>query len=185
MQKFVGEFDPAVVVMDPISDLVRLGSGDRRVRTADPAGRLPQGQGGDSALHEPELPRRGAAGRSADGVARRHVAASSRRWRATASTTGSCTSSSPAGWPTPTRSASSCSPDQGIELADVYVGPQGVLTGSARQAQEAKERLDGAAGLEELEHRRVNLARRREAVEAQTRRCGESSLTRPTSWSAC
>ena len=56
--------------------------------------------------------------------------------------------------------------DQGIELADVYVGPQGVLTGSARQAQEAKERLDGAAGLDELEHRRVILARRREAVEA-------------------
>src|SRR6185437_15441957 len=31
----------------------------------------------------------------------------------------------------------------GIELADVYVGPQGVLTGSARQAQEAKEEADG------------------------------------------
>jgi circadian clock protein KaiC len=57
---------------------------------------------------------------------------------------------------------------QGIELADVYVGPQGVLTGSARQAQEAKERSDGTARLEDLEQRRVDLERRRKSVEAQT-----------------
>ena len=58
--------------------------------------------------------------------------------------------------------------DHGIELADVYVGPQGVLTGSARQAQEAKERSDGDGAAEDLEQRRVNLERRRESVEAQT-----------------
>jgi circadian clock protein KaiC len=57
---------------------------------------------------------------------------------------------------------------QGIELADVYVGPQGVLTGSARQAQEAMERSDGQARLEDLEQRRHHLERRREAVAAQT-----------------
>jgi circadian clock protein KaiC len=57
---------------------------------------------------------------------------------------------------------------QGIELADVYVGPQGVLTGSARQAQEALERSDGTAQLDDLEQRRVNLERRRDAVQAQT-----------------
>ena len=58
--------------------------------------------------------------------------------------------------------------EHGIELADVYVGPQGVLTGSARQAQEAKERSDAAAHKDDLEQRRANLARRRESVEAQT-----------------
>jgi circadian clock protein KaiC len=57
---------------------------------------------------------------------------------------------------------------EGVELADVYVGPQGVLTGSARQAQEAKERSDGTTRLEDLEQRRLNLERRRESVEAQT-----------------
>jgi circadian clock protein KaiC len=57
--------------------------------------------------------------------------------------------------------------DQGIELADVYVGPQGVLTGSARQAQEAQERSEGAARVDDLEQRRINLDRRREMVEAQ------------------
>jgi circadian clock protein KaiC len=56
----------------------------------------------------------------------------------------------------------------GIELADVYVGPQGVLTGSARQAQEAKELSDGTARQEILEERRVSLERRRESVQAQT-----------------
>jgi circadian clock protein KaiC len=55
----------------------------------------------------------------------------------------------------------------GIELADVYVGPHGVLTGSARQAQEAQELSDGTARQDDLEQRRVSLARRRQSVEAQ------------------
>jgi circadian clock protein KaiC len=57
---------------------------------------------------------------------------------------------------------------QGIELADVYVGPHGVLTGSARQAQEAQELAEGAARSDDLEQRRTNLERRRESVAAQT-----------------
>jgi circadian clock protein KaiC len=57
--------------------------------------------------------------------------------------------------------------DRGVELADVYVGPQGVLTGSARSAQEAKERSDGVDRQEDLDQRRANLERRRQAVEAQ------------------
>jgi circadian clock protein KaiC len=57
--------------------------------------------------------------------------------------------------------------DRGIELADVYVGPQGVLTGSARSGQEAKERTDAAKRQEDLEQRRSNLQRQRESVEAQ------------------
>ncbi len=57
--------------------------------------------------------------------------------------------------------------DLGIELADVYVGPQGVLTGSARSAQEAKERTDAVERQEDLQQRRSNLQRQRESVEAQ------------------
>ncbi len=56
----------------------------------------------------------------------------------------------------------------GIELADVYVGPQGVLTGSARQAQEARELSEAAERREALDQRRVSLERRREVVQAQT-----------------
>lgn len=56
--------------------------------------------------------------------------------------------------------------DRGIELGDVYVGPQGVLTGSARSAQEAKERTDAVDRQEDLEQRRANLQRHRDSVEA-------------------
>jgi circadian clock protein KaiC len=55
----------------------------------------------------------------------------------------------------------------GIELADVYVGPSGVLTGSARQAQEAKERGESALRHDDLEQSQRDIARRREAVQAQ------------------
>ena len=57
---------------------------------------------------------------------------------------------------------------QGIALADVYVGPQHVLTGSARAAQEAEERLRATARRQDLEQRQINLERRRKSVEAQT-----------------
>jgi circadian clock protein KaiC len=57
--------------------------------------------------------------------------------------------------------------DRGVELADVYVGPQGVLTGSARSAQEAKERSDAVDRQEGLAQRRANLERQRQSVEAQ------------------
>jgi circadian clock protein KaiC len=55
----------------------------------------------------------------------------------------------------------------GIELADVYVGPQGVLTGSARSAQEARERADAVDRQEDLEQRSAKLQRERQSVEAQ------------------
>jgi circadian clock protein KaiC len=55
----------------------------------------------------------------------------------------------------------------GIELADVYVGPQGVLTGSARSAQEAQERADAVDRQEDLEQRSAKLQRERQSVEAQ------------------
>jgi circadian clock protein KaiC len=57
--------------------------------------------------------------------------------------------------------------DRGIELADVYVGPQGVLTGSARSAQEAQEHFDAMERQEDLQQRRANLDRQRQSVEAQ------------------
>jgi circadian clock protein KaiC len=57
--------------------------------------------------------------------------------------------------------------DRGIELADVYVGPQGVLTGSARSAQEAQEHSDAVERQEDLQQRRSNLERQRQSVEAQ------------------
>lgn len=57
--------------------------------------------------------------------------------------------------------------ENGIELLDVYLGPEGVLTGSARLAQEARERAEQATREEELQRRQAQAQARRKAVEAQ------------------
>jgi circadian clock protein KaiC len=57
--------------------------------------------------------------------------------------------------------------DQGIELADVYLGPEGVLTGTARKSQEAKETAEAVARDLEIEAKRRKLARKRQVLEAR------------------
>ena len=57
--------------------------------------------------------------------------------------------------------------DRGVDLIDVYVGPSGVLTGSARLSQESQERDIESIHQQELERRRVNVETKRKAVEAQ------------------
>ena len=57
--------------------------------------------------------------------------------------------------------------DGGIDLIDVYVGPEGVLTGSARQAQEARQRDAGLQRGEDLVRRQRDL--RRSIVEGEGR----------------
>jgi circadian clock protein KaiC len=56
---------------------------------------------------------------------------------------------------------------QGVELKDVYVGPEGVLTGSLRLAQEAREEAAAAMRQKEIERRQRELERKRLALEAQ------------------
>lgn len=57
--------------------------------------------------------------------------------------------------------------EHGIELADVYLGPEGVLTGSARQSQEAKESAAALARRQQIEGKRRELERKRQALEAR------------------
>jgi circadian clock protein KaiC len=57
--------------------------------------------------------------------------------------------------------------DKGVELADVYVGPAGVLTGSARLAQEAQEKADQRARRQEVELKQLSLQKKRKAMEGQ------------------
>ncbi len=57
--------------------------------------------------------------------------------------------------------------DRGIDLVDAYLGPGGVLTGSLRLAQEARDRADAHARQEDVERRRRALERKRRAVESQ------------------
>jgi circadian clock protein KaiC len=57
--------------------------------------------------------------------------------------------------------------ERGIELTEVYVGPEGALTGAARLAQEAKERAETVARSQEIERARRDLERRRQALDAR------------------
>jgi circadian clock protein KaiC len=167
MQKSVGEFSPSVVVMDPVSDLLRIGSG------ADVSAMLTRQLDflkakGVTALFT-SLNSDTDAGQS-----NQQIASLVDTWLLLKTMEGNGEHNrllyvlKSRGMAHSNQIREFLITGQGIELADVYVGPEGVLTGSARQAQEAKETLEGTARLEDLEQRRVNLERRREAVEAQT-----------------
>lgn len=57
--------------------------------------------------------------------------------------------------------------DQGIRLRDVYIGPSGVLTGAARFAQEAREEAERILRDQEIKHHHSQLAHKRAALEAR------------------
>ena len=57
--------------------------------------------------------------------------------------------------------------DRGIDLVDAYIGPSGVLTGSARAAQTAREKAEALAGHQEAARRKRELVRKRAALERQ------------------
>jgi circadian clock protein KaiC len=57
--------------------------------------------------------------------------------------------------------------NRGIDLVDAYIGPSGVLTGSARAAQTAREKAQALAGQQEAARRQRELNRKRTALEQQ------------------
>jgi circadian clock protein KaiC len=57
--------------------------------------------------------------------------------------------------------------DHGVELRDVYVGPEGVLTGSARLTKEAENQALLLIRKQEVELRRIELKRKRTTLETQ------------------
>jgi circadian clock protein KaiC len=160
MQKYVTEFDPAVVVKDPVSHLLRISTGadvsEMLIRQVD------------------FLKKRGVTALFTSLEADQEIASLADTWLLLKTMEGNGELNrvlyvlKSRGMAHSNQIREFLLTNEGIELADVYVGPQGVLTGSARQAQEAQERSDGTARLDDLEQRRSNLERRREAVEAQT-----------------
>lgn len=57
--------------------------------------------------------------------------------------------------------------NHGIELLDVYVGADGVLTGSARLSQEARDEAEQLTRQQEIGRNQFGLERKREALESQ------------------
>jgi circadian clock protein KaiC len=167
VQKFVGEFDPEVVVMDPISDFVRLGT------AVDVAALLTRQVDFLKARGVTSLFTSLTAVKEATSLEQQMTSLVD-TWLLVKTLEGNGEHNrvlyvlKARGMAHSNQIREFLLTDHGIELSDVYVGPQGVLTGSARQAQEAKEEADGVSWLEELEQRRVNLERRRQSVDAQT-----------------
>ena len=57
--------------------------------------------------------------------------------------------------------------NDGVQLKDVYIGPNGMLTGSARVAEEARDRAQQVSRHEDVERQQLALERKRTAIEAQ------------------
>jgi circadian clock protein KaiC len=57
--------------------------------------------------------------------------------------------------------------DRGVDLLDIYVGPEGVLTGSSRVSQENREKAENQARLQEAERKKRELVRKREVLAAR------------------
>ncbi len=60
-----------------------------------------------------------------------------------------------------------CLTDNGAKLQDVYVGPGGVLAGAGRIAQEAREKADALGRSQEIECKQRDLERKKALMEAQ------------------
>jgi circadian clock protein KaiC len=56
---------------------------------------------------------------------------------------------------------------RGIELKDIYIGPSGMLTGSARVAQEARERAQQLGRSAEIERQQLDLKRKHDVLEGE------------------
>jgi len=56
---------------------------------------------------------------------------------------------------------------KGIEIIPPYIGPSGVLTGSARYAQESKEKAEAITLVEELDLLKQNLANQKKVLDAE------------------
>ena len=57
--------------------------------------------------------------------------------------------------------------NHGVELTDVYLGPGGLLTGAAREMQEAKDRAEALVRAEDRQQREREMQRKRLVIEAQ------------------
>lgn len=60
--------------------------------------------------------------------------------------------------------------DHGVKLVDVYVGPAGLLAGSARVAQAARETAEALERKQELERKSAELTHKRQQLEEQIER---------------
>lgn len=165
LQELVTELEPAMVVLDPVSDLIQVGRGHGAwamlTRELDHL----KGQGVTAvltALVGPDL----------DGHDQQ-VASLIDTWLLVTSVEGNGERNR-ALYVLKSRGTAHSNQireflltDDGLELTDVYVGSERVLMGSARSAQESEDQRQVTARRQEVEQRKIDLERRRALVTAQ------------------
>ena len=167
VHRVVGQYDPRVVVIDPINNLIRVG--DRRDVTAMLTRLIDflKGRGITAVLTSMTAPDEALETTDADisslvdtWLLLRHVELEGERNRAlyVLKSRGMAHSN---------QVREFLLTDRGVELVDVYLGAEGVLTGSARQAQEDRERAGARQRQQEIEGQRRRLAQNRDALEAR------------------
>ena len=167
VHRVVGQYDPRVVVIDPINNLIRVG--DRRDVTAMLTRLIDflKGRGITAVLTSMTAPDEALETTDADisslvdtWLLLRHVELEGERNRAlyVLKSRGMAHSN---------QVREFLLTDRGVELVDVYLGAEGVLTGSARQAQEDRERAGARQRQQEIEGQRRRLAQKRDALEAR------------------
>lgn len=57
--------------------------------------------------------------------------------------------------------------ERGIELTDVYIGPSGVLTGTARAVQENRDKAEALLRRQEIERKKLNLKQKKKTMESE------------------
>jgi circadian clock protein KaiC len=166
LQELVNELAPAMVVLDPVSDLMQVGRGEGAwamlTRELDHL----KGQGVTAVLTA-------LVGPSLDGRDQQ-VASLIDTWLLVTSVEGNGERNR-ALYVLKSRGTAHSNQireflltDDGLELADVYVGSERVLMGSARSAQESEDLRRATARRQEVEQRKIDLERRRALVTAQT-----------------
>ncbi len=75
--------------------------------------------------------------------------------------------------------------DKGINIINVYTGPGGVLTGSARGAQKAREKEGESTSSRKLPAKSANLNTSRPPLRLELPSCGRLSKVRDRKWKRC
>lgn len=167
MHKLINEFNPSVVIVDPVSNLVTVGSEEEvksmltrlidMLKTEQITAMLTYLSGGGESLEATEM---GISSLIDTWILLRDIEIGGERNRGIyiLKSRGMAHSN---------QIREFRLTGKGIDIIDAYLGPEGVLTGTARTAQEAKEREQEAERKEEVERRRHDVERQRKAIEAQ------------------
>ncbi len=170
MLKLVDEFKPRIVIIDPISNFLAAGTPrDVRSMLMRLVDFLKTRQITALFTSLTGAGHRGRAERGRHLLADGHLAAAARP-RAGGERNRTLSSSSRAAWRTPIRCASSLLTDQGVELADVFVGPDGDPDRFGAAGPGSRRRAAAAALEQDIARKQAAMARKRKVGRSPDRR---------------